>query len=164
MIQNDNEYIFTIDNDSIRASVPFDLSDEECESIANDLDSRFEGFVSTWAKEWRVNHPSIANQCEVRATFERQVWGGWNEDYALTIGEIEFECQDALDQFKLSDLPPHYDCWGDSGDSLFFESVRLGLVPDWDGPFECVMDEEQYEMYLDDRVLREYGYEPRKED
>ena len=164
MIQDNDLYTFTIDNESIRALVPFDLSDEDCESIANELDSHFDDFVATQARKWRIDHPRTANQCEVMATFMRQVWSGPKEDYAITIGEIEFECQDALDQFKLSDLPPYYDCWGDYGDGLFFESVQLGLVPDWDGPFECVMNEEQYEWYLDDRVFREYGYEPRKED
>lgn len=169
MIQNDNEYIFTIDNDSIRALVPFDLTDEECESIANNLDSRFGDFVATWAREWRIDHPNTINQCEVVATLHRQVWEGPRGDFLHEVGETEYECQDALDRYPLSDLPPYADDLHDKGylncgDDLYFTSVSMGLVVDWDGPFDLYIDDEQYEWYLDDRVFREYGYEPREED
>lgn len=169
MIKNDNGYLFTLTNDQIRKLVPFELDDDDCEGIANELNYHFNSFVATRASEWRINHPRIANTCEVIATLQRQVWGGPKEDYAMTVGEIEFECQDALDTFDLSELPPyadmfHHDGWLNYGDELFFESVRLGLVPDWDGPFECYVDDEQYDWYLEDRVLKEYGYELRKED
>lgn len=169
MIQDNDLYTFTIDNDSIRALVPFDLTDDDCESIACELDCHFEGFVATWAREWRTNHPNIVNHCEVVATLHRQIWEGPMEDRLHEVGETEFECQDALDKYELSELPPYADDLHDKGaldcgDELFFTSVSMGLVADWDGPFDLYIDDEQYEWYLDDRVLREYGYEPREED
>ena len=160
------EHIFTLTNDQIRELVPFQLTDEDCENIVSKLKDEFSQFVRCWTTEYRIDHPHIANPCEVMAEFDRQVW---QNDYAVSVGEVEFECQDALDQYKLSDLPPYSDWfhdkgWLNCGDDLFFTSVELGLVPDWNGPFDLYVDDEQYEYYMDDRVLREYGYEPRKED
>lgn len=163
---NTTEHTFTLTNDQIRELVPFQLTDEDCKGIVSMLGDNFKQFVRCWATEYRVDHPHIANPCEVIAVFNRQVW---QNDYAVSVGEVEFECQDALDQYKLSDLPPYSDWlhdrgWLNCGDELFFTSVSLGLVPDWDGPFDLYVNDEMYEYYMDDRVLREYGYEPRKED
>lgn len=170
MIVNDRcEYIFTLDNDMLRELVPFALTDDDCEAIASEIDRSFDSLVADCIRKYRIDHPNISNQCEVRATLNCEKWDGIKKDYAITVGEIEFECQDALDQYELSELPPYADDMHDKGalncgDDLFFTSVSMGLVADWDGPFDLYVDDEQYECYLDDRVLREYGYEPRKED
>lgn len=156
-----NKRVFTIDNDYIRKLVPFELTDEECEDIADELDSRFDDFVSTWAREYRIDHPTKHDGHFVKGTLTRQEWV---LDYAVEVGEVEFDCFPALEQFKLSELPPYDDDFHDkgylnSGDELFWKSVELGLVADWDGPFEMYVDSFDYERYMDERVQREYGYE-----
>lgn len=163
MIQENNEYLFTIDNDHISSLVLFDLTDEECEDIANELDYRLDSIIASIAREYRNNHPNITNQCEVIATLVQQEWVN---DYAAATGNVEFEVQDALDKFDLSELPPYASDLHDKGalaygDDLFAVSASLGLVEDWDGPFELYINDEQYEWYMDERVLKEYGYEPR---
>lgn len=168
MIQDDNEYTFTIDNEQIRNLVPFDLTNEECGVIANEIDCRFEQFVQKLARKYRIDHPAIKNDCKVIATLHRQEWEDVT-DYCVEVGTTEYKCQDALDSYPLSQLPPcaddiHWKDYLNCGDDLFFTSVMMGLVDDWDGPFDLYVDDEQYERYLDDRVFREYGYEPRKED
>ena len=163
MIQENNEYLFTIDNDHISSLVLFDLTEEECEDIANELDYRLDSIIASIAREYRRNHPNITNQCEVIALLAQQEWVN---DYAVTTGNVEFEVQDALDKYDLSELPPYASDLHDKGaldcgDALFATSVSLGLVEDWDGPFALYINDEQYEWYMDDRVLKEYGYEPR---
>lgn len=103
---------------------------------------------------------------DVNATVDLQVWV---RDYAMAVDHVEYECKDALDAFKLSELPPYADMFQRDGflsygDDLFHESVSLGLVAEWDGPFEVYVDEGDYDEYLRDRVLREYGRKLREED
>ena len=91
----------------------------------------------------------------------------WVHDYAVTVDEVEFDCHYALDGFKLSDLPPYAGWFRDRdwcchGDELFFESEKIGLVDEWDGPFEFYIDDEDaYEEYMDARVKNEYRCELR---
>lgn len=161
MVKQDGKYIFTIDNAHIRKLVPFELTDDECEDIADELAGRFDDFVATWAREYRFDHPAKHDKCFVKGTLTRQEWVG---DYAMEVGEVEFDCFLALEQFELSELPPYADDFHDrgylnSGDGLFWQSVELGLVADWDGPFEMYVSDFDYEQYMDERVQREYGYE-----
>ena len=91
----------------------------------------------------------------------------WVHDYAVTVDEVEFDCQLALNRFELSELPPYSDWFRDRdwcchGDDVFFASEKVGLVDEWDGPFEFyIVDEDAYEEYIDARVKNEYGCELR---
>lgn len=161
MILQDNEYIFTIDNERIRKAVPFELTDDECENVAWELDCRLDDFIKTWATEYRIDHPVKHDGLFVGGRLVRQEWVN---DWAMEVGEVEFDCFLALEKYKLSELPPyadgfHDDGYLDSGDDLFLTSASLGLVADWDGPFEMYVDPDDYEHYMDERVQREYGYE-----
>lgn len=161
MIEQGGEYIFTIYDDDIRRLVSFDLSDGECTDIAYELESHFDDFVATWAREYRIDHPAKHDGVFVGGTLVRQEWV---RDYGMTVGEVEFDCCLALDQYELSELPPCADDFHDKnylnyGDELFETSVSLGLVPDWDGPFEMYVNPDDYDVYIAERVRREYGYE-----
>lgn len=165
----DDTFLIAFDSDYIRRLVPFELDDEDCDDIARDLEAHFSEFVATWAREWRIDHPRGHEGPFVGATLYRQAWVGPKEDYAMEVGEVDFDCGDALNDYALSELPPYADWfhergWLDHGDELFFTSVSHGLVPDWDGPFELYVDEDDYETYMDDRVTREYGCSIRSEE
>lgn len=82
----------------------------------------------------------------------------WNNDYAITVSENTFDCTDALDTFDLTELPAHAEDLHEHGslnygDDIFHAAVRLGIIPDWDGPFEFYIDDEdQYQTYLQNRT------------
>lgn len=163
MVEQDGKYVFTIDNAYIRRFAKFPLSDDECREVARTLGSKLPDFVATWATEWRVDNPPRHDGCPVTGKLVRQAWYGPREDYAMEVGEVEFDCHLALDRYELSELPPYADWLHDrgylcSGDDLFWTSVNLGLVADWDGPFEMYVSDFEYEDYMDERVQREYGY------
>lgn len=85
----------------------------------------------------------------------------WKNDYAITMDTAEFECQAALDQIPLDELPEYADDFKSEGacnygDDVWFAAVAAGLVEDWDGPFEFyITDDEAYEKYLEMRKSTE---------
>jgi len=154
-------HFIAFDNEYIRSLVSFDLDDDDCDEVAAEIACHFADFAKTWATELRVDHPVKHDGCFVGATLVRQQWVN---DYAMEVGEVEFDCFLALEQYKLSELPPYADDLHEKGclnygDELFWASSQLGLVSDWDGPFELYVDSDDYERYMDERVQREYGYE-----
>jgi hypothetical protein len=77
----------------------------------------------------------------------------WNiHDYAEHCGEVEFDCALALDKIDLADLPEDADDGLNAdylGDDVFAIAQSLGIVDEWDGPFEFyITDSDAYEKYL----------------
>ena len=169
MIQEYDEYIFSLTNDGIRAVVNFELTDEQCEDIAYEVESWFDGMVAKVAAEYRRKFMSThqAGWPVVKADVSLQVWSGRKHDYAHEVDTVVYDCTEALNRMPLSELPWDGD-FGEGacnfGDDVFYESIELGLVEDWDGPFTFhLAPNTPYEEYLDERVRREYGYEPRED-
>lgn len=92
--------------------------------------------------------------------YARVVFQRWVGDYAMQVGEEEFDCQKALDNYFLDDLPEKDDDWqfdGDLsyGDDVFRTAVQLKLVKDWHGPFELYVNPDDYTEYLSVRKRTE---------
>lgn len=82
----------------------------------------------------------------------------WQNDYAIPSETIHFDCKVALDEMPLFELPANTDSinYDYIGDSIFYEAVHAGIVPEWDGPFDFWFeDDEQYYDYLYERKLLE---------
>jgi len=146
----------TISNDYIRKLVPgYELSGPDCNDVVFMVGQRIGDFVKVMATKHRIDHPRSSGNGYVSAHLTRQVWHG---DYAEDVGEIDFNAAIALDQYELSELPKagvDYSAFC-CGDDLFHTAVELGLVPDWDGPFEChITDEDEYQEYLEARKTKE---------
>jgi hypothetical protein len=155
---NDNCTI-TVSNDYIRSLVPrYELGDFDCDEILFEVGRSIGDFVKVMATKHRIDHPRSSGNGYVSAHLTRQVWHGWHGDYAEDVGEIDFNAAIALDQYELSELPKagvDYSAFC-CGDDLFHTAVELGLVPDWDGPFEChITDEDEYQEYLEARKAKE---------
>lgn len=104
----------------------------------------------------------VAELTESPVVHGRLVAQHWDHDYAVDDKEIPFLANMALDTFPLSALPPNaeglqdgYLCWGDE---LYDTASELGLIRDGYGPYECcIADDDEYETYLDYRVMKDYG-------
>jgi hypothetical protein len=80
----------------------------------------------------------------------------WVNDYAIEVDRFEFDCGRALDMLpielveKLVSGRADYDT-----DEVFLEAVRMNLVKDHDGPFDCyICDDDELESYVKTRKRR----------
>ena len=87
---------------------------------------------------------------EVMAEVNLQIWVN---DYAWTTETIEFDCGKALDMIPMEKVEKlevgnaDYDT-----DDVFFEAVRMNLVKEHDGPFDCyICDGDELSSYIENR-------------
>ena len=85
----------------------------------------------------------------------------WENDYAIEKDSIQFDCAIALDTFSLDYLPHPWENFDDGycnyGDDVWHTAVNLGIVNEWDGPFECTLiDQDAYEKYIKHRRSHTY--------
>ena len=112
---------------------------------------------------WNIDEDSpAAGKPSVPGTVTFQRWTA--QDYAEEVDEVRFDAAAALDCIPLVELPEfagdfHDEGFCDYGDDIFHAAVRLGSVRDWDGPFECYVDEDAYAAYYDARAS-EAGLSP----
>ena len=111
---------------------------------------------------WNIDADEAAARPAVPGTVTLQRWNA--QGYAAEVDEARFDAAPALDSVPLSELPEFADGFHDDGfcnygDDIFHAAVRLGALGDWDGPFECYVDEDAYAAYYDARAS-EAGLSP----
>ena len=156
MIKDNDSYIFTIDNDTIRNLSALSLTDDECEEVAYEIDCLFDRFVKDTARKWRVENPATHLGLPSVTAYVVLQSERADSDYLYTVEEVTFDCASALNAFALSDLPEDGDFHGTGalnfGDDVYYECVRLALCVDWDGPFEFyISDEDEFNDYIEAR-------------
>ena len=109
------------------------------------------------------DEPAVSTNVSVTAELMHEKWV---RDYAYYVDSEYFDCCKALDEFGLSELPPSangfVNGWLNYGDEVFATAVILGIAKDWDGPFTLAIDSDDYDEYIRQRVLNEYGKEVRQ--
>lgn len=117
----------------------------------------FDDIVSAcdyWKREVMVPEPAVSPYAPVPARVSFQVW---QHDYAVEIGEAQFDCAAALDTFPVEFVAGLEDGQAsDMTDDVYHAAVEAGLVKDHDGPFSCYIDEGgALATYLSDRMRAE---------
>lgn len=158
---------FNIDIDGDYIASEFNKYNLTPEQIA-DIVSESENEISWAISKIISSHvkPHIVSRNRVRVEAEVDLEADGRNGYIQYVRSESFDCELALDELPLSELPPEYDGFSegmcDYGDEVYFEAVSLGLVCDWDGPFTFhVTDWKAYDRYIAARVRNEYGYELR---
>lgn len=157
-------YRIYLDGDVIASQ--FDHSDIDAKTIQRAIDEsmdEIEAAIQTIVNRHLRGSVFSPTHCFVNATIQHEFWD--DHDYLVYGDGDEFNCVLALDSFDLSELPPCADMiHGDDErfvceDEVFTTAVRLGQVDDWEGPFDLYVNERDYDEYLRERVLNEYGCE-----
>lgn len=83
----------------------------------------------------------------------------WVHDYAIEVGSESFDCARALDELPLDVVRNLETGRADyNTDDVYNEAVRLGLVKEHDGPFDCYIDNDfELEYYIERRNQAEKG-------
>jgi hypothetical protein len=146
----------TVATAEIEVPEGFDPTSQTYEEVALDwLDANHDGLVFSHdgcdIEIWNIEKPEPSVRVPAVVVLQR-----WVYDYAEDVEEVQFDCSAGLDAIPLSDLPDDADKFYDGacnyGDNVYYESVRVRAVKDWNGPFRlsCV-DSDAYHDYLASR-------------
>lgn len=103
--------------------------------------------------ETPVGHLIDDEPTVIDATLTRQVWV---MGYANDMDVVHFNARPALDAIAIDEIPNDPGALSegalDFGDDLYREAVELGLVEEWDGPYNCaIKDYEAYDTWYEAR-------------
>ena len=142
----------------------YNLTPEDVSDIISEAEHEIDAAICKAIAAHVRPYVVSVNKVKVEASVDLEVW---IRDYANYVKTDTFDCELALDEFDLSELPPDGDFSEGAcnfGDNVYFEAVRLGLTDDWDGPFTFHIDDwRAYDRYIAARVKNEYGYELRED-